>query len=206
MIIRSAPTAALVLALFASGLIACKSNSSKTATPTGTSPATATARATATRTGTSGEIRRVDLEQTAPVQQVLSSTGGQFVQSSVIYGDLTGDGVEEAVVPIASGGTLGNIAYVVLTQTDGGVMQLFASTPDPESAGGVDVSVENGQLVETRPIYGPTDPNCCPSQLRTTIYAWDGSKFAQQSTNTAPNPAGGVKSTPTAGPVAGASR
>ena len=199
MIIRSAPIAALVLALAAPALFACKSNSGKTPTPSTTAASTPAPVETSTAAPTGGDIRSLDLEHTAPVQREIAATGGEYVQTSVIYDDLTGDGVDEAVVPIASGGTLGDLAYIVLSSGASGVIQLLASAPDPESGGGLAVAVVNGKLVETRPIYGPTDPNCCPSQLRTTVYAWDGSKLSQESTSTAPNPAGGVKSTPVAG-------
>ncbi len=198
MIRRSAPIAALALALTAIAT-ACSSNSSNNATPSTTGAVSVTARVTAANTQSSASIRTEDLEHSAPVQQALSATGGEYMQSEVIYGDLTGDGAEEAVVPISSGGTLGDIAYVVLTPSVAGVTQIFASPQDAQSEGGVSVSVEGGKLVETRPVYGPTDPNCCPSQLKTTTYAWDGSKFAQESTSTSPSPAGGVKSTPAAG-------
>ena len=36
------------------------------------------------------------------------------------------------------------------------------------------MSLEDGALLETRGVYGPEDPFCCPSQLRQTTFQWDG--------------------------------
>ena len=36
------------------------------------------------------------------------------------------------------------------------------------------MSLEDGALMETRGVYGPEDPFCCPSQLRQTTFQWDG--------------------------------
>lgn len=175
------------------------SSSSKTATPAaGSTPNASAAANTPVAQGTVDmRIRSVDLAQTEPVKQLISATGGQFVATSVIYADLTKDNIEDAVVPISSGGTMGNVAYVVLTP-DGNGVKALPLEKGTTSSGGVAVSVEGGNLIDTRPVFGPNDPNCCPSQLKKTTYAWDGSKLAQVSSETIDNPSGGVKGTPAA--------
>ena len=202
MILRRSATPLLLIGVLAAALAlsACGGgSSSKTATIAPPATSQPTAPSTPAPVGTvDARIRAVDLQQTDPVKQLITATGGQFVASSVIYADLTGDGIEEAVVPIASGGTMGDIAYVVLTP-DGSGVKALPMEKGTTSSGGVAVSVDAGKLIDTRPVYGPNDPNCCPSQLKKTTYAWDGSKLAQVSSETVPNPDAGVKGTPAAG-------
>ncbi len=114
------------------------------------------------------DIRNVDFSQT-PQGQELVAGGGEILPGTIIYADLTGDGQEEAVVPVSSGGTGGDIGFAVFTERNGTLEELLASTP-----GRVMVEVDGGVLVETQPIYGPDDPNCCPSQLKKIYYRWDG--------------------------------
>jgi hypothetical protein len=136
----------------------------------------------------------------ADVRSLAASIGGQFVQTNVIYADLTGDGVDEALVPISSGGTLGDVAFLVLTPAGDGTRTLLKEAPAGGS-GGLAVSVLGGQVVMTQPVYGPDDPLCCPGALRKTTYAWDGAAFAVQSVKTEVNPAGGGKATPSVPPT-----
>ncbi len=200
MIVRRRAAVVLLLALAAVGIAACGGGnnvSPQTATvPPTAAVSTPPPATTVVATGTvSTQIRSLDLRKTAPVQQLLTATGGQFVASQVIYADLTGNGVEDAVVPISSGGTLGDIAYVVLAPGPNGVVAL-PMQKGVTSSGGIAVKVVGGKLVDIRPEYGPNDPNCCPSMLRETTYAWNGKELAVVSTLTVPNPNGGLKRTP----------
>jgi hypothetical protein len=139
------------------------------------------------------DIRTLDLESQEAVQELLSATGGTYEQESVIYADVTGDDADDAVVPVASGGTMGDVGYVVLAATADGAEPVLERSP----GGPVSVEVAGGQVVETLPVPGPDDPECCPSQLRTITYTWDGEALVVESDETGPNPAGGVKtSTP----------
>ncbi len=102
--------------------------------------------------------------------------GGALVPADILYADLTGDRREEAVVPISSHGTLGNIAYLVFTMVDDEPTPVLRRTLDRGSAaGGLVVAVTDGTLVETAGEFGPEDPFCCPSGLRRTYFRWDGS-------------------------------
>ena len=49
-----------------------------------------------------GAIRDVQLEALEPVAALREQTGGAYAQANVLYADVTGDGVEEAIVPLAS--------------------------------------------------------------------------------------------------------
>jgi len=137
-------------------------------------------------------IREVDLASTEPVQTLAEETGGALAQTDVLYADLTEDNVEEAVAPLATGGSGGNVAVTVLTpEGEGGVDELFQHRA--ELGGGLVANVVDGRLVVTEPAPGPDDPECCPSQLRTIIYRWDGSDFVVETETVGPNPQGGSK-------------
>jgi len=160
----------LLLALLGLFTFACGSGDGGDAerTPTSEPPTPADA----------GAIRNVDLAEAAAVQTLLRQLGGGEVdKQSVVYADLTKDGRDEAVVPISSGGTLGNIAYVVLTLRSGSPTALLTALRDRSSAGGVQMSIEDGKLIKTTAKYGPEDPLCCPSALIKTTYYWDGTNL-----------------------------
>lgn len=167
------------------------------ATPTAPA-ATSTTAAETPDPADAGAIRTLDLETNADVQTLLTDTGGSYVQDSVIYADITGDGIDEAIVPVASDGTLGNVAFVVLTPDGDGVETLL--TEQPEATNGMALRVEDGNLVVSEAAPGPDDPSCCPSMLRETTYAWNGAALAIESEVTIPNPDGGIKGTPAASP------
>jgi hypothetical protein len=117
-------------------------------------------------------IRGVDLASVPEVETALRQFGGELDDDSVLYTDLTDDGREDAVVPIASGGTLGNLAFLVLTLKDDQPLVILTRAADGE--GGVAVEIEGGQLAATTAEYGPEDPLCCPRYLKKTYYRWDG--------------------------------
>jgi hypothetical protein len=142
-------------------------------------------------------IRTMDLRESAPVQALLKDTNGEFVQNDVIYGDLNGDGITDAVVPISSSGTQGTLAFVVLTVVDGKVRTLPMQKGD-SSSGGIKVQVSAGKLVDVRAEFGPNDANCCPSRLRTTTYKWDGQQFVIDTSITSANPDASAKPTSSA--------
>jgi hypothetical protein len=162
-------TAALILA-------ACGSGDDDTATSKVTpTPRDATA------------IRTVDVADVPAVSTTARQLGGEVDEKAVMYVDLTGDGREEAVVPIASGGTLGNLAYVVLTVHNGTPESILTETA-AGTAGGVQMELDVGKLVATTAEYGPEDPLCCPSYLIKTQYRWDGTQLQVETENRLPNP------------------
>jgi hypothetical protein len=133
-----------------------------------------------------GGISGVDFSQVAAVKALLSDSGGRLLSQEIIFADLTGDGVDEAVVPISSGGSGGSIAYAVFGYRGGELKELLEVKP---KGGRVTVAVQDGVLVDTEPLYAPEDPLCCPSQLHHTYYRWDGSKLVvdHEDTETAPS-------------------
>jgi hypothetical protein len=132
------------------------------------------------------DIEGVDFSQVPAVEDLLAESGGRLAPDQITFADLTGDGLDEAVVPISSGGSAGNFAYAVFGYQGGDLEELLVAKPE---AGRVTVSVEDGVLVETQPIYAPEDPFCCPSELRHIYYRWDGEDLVvdHQETETAPS-------------------
>ena len=196
MIRRAIPVLAACAAL--AFTLACNGGGDDDPTPVTSPTSAATAAASPTAGATpSGEIRSLDIAASPDVKQLMTDTGGTLAQENVVYGDLTGDGIEEAIAPIASGGTMGYVAFAVLTPVGTSTKTLLKETPP--GGRGFQVSIEEDHLVITEPVPGPDDPECCPSMLRKTIYAWNGAALAVDDVQTVPNPAGGVK-TPSVSP------
>ena len=156
----------LLLTTFASG--ACGSGDGPEGTAT-SEPATPS---------DAGAIRNVDPAGVPAVQAFMRQIGGgDLNRAEVTYADLTRDGRDEAIVPISSGGTLGNLGYVVLTLRSGTAASILTVQRDGNSVGGVKLEVEDLKLVKYVGKYGPEDPRCCPSSLIKTTYYWDGSNL-----------------------------
>lgn len=95
----------------------------------------------------------------------------------LLYADLTGDGSADTVVTIFSGGTAGDIAFYVLTGVGSGLHAIKASNSEYK----IGVQIVAGRLQVIRPLYGATDPNCCPSHIEITTYRYDGRKLVSAS-------------------------
>lgn len=152
----------------------------QTQTPTAT-----VAAVTPSATSPPEDIRDVDLTEQADVQAMLRRVGGEVVPADVLYADLTGDGLEEAVVPIFSGGTAGNLAFLVLSYQEDGLGAILSKVPE---GGSVRVSLKEGQLVESQPVYQEGDVPGFPTQIRNIYYKWDGEKLAVEREETVPSP------------------
>ena len=140
--------------------------------------------------GDAQAIRNVDVESLPQTKTLLDQLGsGEVDKGATLYADLTGDRREEAIVPVSSQGTLGNVAYLVLRLDSGKPEVVLTRTVDKTSASGLQMSVKDGVLLETRGVYGPEDPFCCPSQLRQTTFHWDGSQLQVEAENLVKQPA-----------------
>jgi hypothetical protein len=143
-----------------------------------------------------GAIRRVDFTNDSSVQTALRQLGsGEVATREILFADLTGDGREEAVVPVTSDGTVGNIAYLVFTMKPDGTSLILTRRLERGSAGGLRMTLDTGSgravLVETAAEYGAEDPFCCPTVLRRTTFRWDGSQLQverEEKTQAPPGP------------------
>ncbi len=121
-------------------------------------------------------IRGVDFQSLPDTQALLQRLGsGRVATEAVLYQDVTGDMREDAIVPITSDGTLGNIAYLVYTMHGKDPQLILTRTMDRDTPSGLSMSIDDlGALTETAGVYANEDPLCCPSQLRLTTFRWDG--------------------------------
>jgi hypothetical protein len=174
----------------------------KTASPVGSPTAATTRTPTGTEAPAPLDLRTTDLQSLPEVAALIEDSSGVFSKDQVVYADLTGDGVPEAIVPISSGGTMGNIAFIVLMADGDQAKTLLKEYP--QAGQGLAVDVQDGKLIMTQPVPGPDDPLCCPSYLKHTTYAWNGLAMALESVTTDPNPNGGAKGTPSGPPPSGA--
>ncbi|UCH86830.1 MAG: hypothetical protein JSU97_10045 [Dehalococcoidia bacterium] len=139
------------------------------------------------------DIREVDFSEIVGVPYCTYGPQGCYgiPEGFTVYGDLTGDGLEEAILPGHSGGTAGFISLWVYGYVDG-ELQALMDRPAPEGTAapayiGVP-QVEDGRLVVARPAYGPDDLMSFPSQLKNEYYEWDGSDLVLVSEETIDNP------------------
>lgn len=121
------------------------------------------------------DIRQEDLTQQQPLQEFLGTKGGEVDPASTFYADLTGNGADEAIVPVSSGGTLGDIAVFVFGYHGGQLTVLLTGVPTQSAS--IRAVLAEGQLVIEEPILGPDDPLCCPSEVLRRYYLWDGSSL-----------------------------
>lgn len=159
----------LALAALAVGCAKSDTDGGSTVLRTPTAPATAED-VSATPTSTLG-VQDGDL---AAVQEFIGQNGGEVDPEEILLADLTGDGAQEVIVPVTSGGTLGNIAVFVYSADR--LSELLRELPPEEARGGhMRAEVESGQLKISWPVFGPDDANCCPSGgVRVRTYLWDG--------------------------------
>lgn len=100
----------------------------------------------------------------------------------VAYGDLTGDGNEEAVVVLMF--NLGGSAFwmdgQIFTMKDGRAVLLMKFDAGDRGRGGIrTVTVSNGLLVGDYDISVNGDASCCPSHYRFIKYKWNGSRLVE---------------------------
>jgi len=131
------------------------------------------------------DIQTLDLANQQAVRDLAQQLNGEVAPEEIIYADLTGDGRDDAVVPISSGGTQGNLGFAVIGYLGGTLKALLTEAP---SEGEVRVAVSSGQLVESLPVYAAGDLPGFPSSIRNVYYAWKGDQFAVDREEVIPNP------------------
>jgi hypothetical protein len=95
---------------------------------------------------------------------------GGFVDPEVEFVDLTGDGKEDAVVLVDSGGAAGTIALYVFSSGTGKDLQIVYRNQRLYRAL---VNVNPGPaLAYSVPLYSAGDELCCPSAYRETTLRW----------------------------------
>jgi len=102
---------------------------------------------------------------------------------SVKYGDVTGDGIEEAIVSLGiqtGGSATPGLVYIYTFQRNAPKLLWLRSTGDRADGGLRDVYAQNGQLmVELNSSVGSRG-DCCPTHFIRTSYEWRGGRFRQK--------------------------
>ena len=95
---------------------------------------------------------------------------GGFVSRDVLFADLTGEGKDDAVVTVASGGSAGVIALYVFSAGSGKDLQIVYRNQRLYRAA---AQINPGPaLVYLLPQYADGDELCCPSAYRQTELKW----------------------------------
>jgi hypothetical protein len=127
--------------------------------------------------GSAARVQDLDLSKVPLVAAFAEATGGIVDTRGAQYGDLTGDGRDEALVAVTTDGTFGDVGYFVVTLVDGSPRTLWQATADAGSRNGLEAQLSGEGLIETVGVYEPEDPQCCPSVLRKSVYVWNGQEF-----------------------------
>lgn len=105
---------------------------------------------------------------------------GIFLAGKIRYGDVTGDGTEEAMIfmSILTGGSaLPGIIYVYTIQNNRPQMLWNLTSGDRADGGFRDMYAENGHLVVELSNSIGKRGDCCPVKYDRTVYEWRGSRF-----------------------------
>ena len=116
---------------------------------------------------------------------------GVFLQG-VKYGDVTGDGLEEAIVSLSiqtGGSAIPGIIYIYTLRKSRPLLLWFRTTGDRADGGLRDVYAESGRLVVELNSPVGSRGDCCPTHFTRTRYEWRGGRFRQRHKETLPIPA-----------------
>jgi len=100
----------------------------------------------------------------------------------VAFGDLDGDGVEDAAVILAANaGGSGTFISLEAVRNEGGEPVHLANYLLGDRAQIESLAIEGGQIVLEMITHGPKDPMCCPTQLVRNVYALEGDTLIEMS-------------------------
>jgi hypothetical protein len=108
--------------------------------------------------------------------------GGYALIDDVGYGDLDGDGAEEAIVMIDSGGTGGMLGFLLYHEAEPRPKLVLVRAGYKMS-----VVIDGGRVVIHEPNYVGFEANCCPSSLTRTLNALEGDRLVTLATEVEPN-------------------
>jgi hypothetical protein len=147
------------------------------------------------------KLRDGELKPTRDKRGMVDEMG--VTLESIVYGDLTKDGVEEAIVvlsTITGGSAIPHAVYIYGWQKNGPKVLWTFATGDRVEGGLRQVYADNGQLVVElygkdkligKELYGMKTGVCCPKVFTRARYEWRGDKFRQKGKEeTLPNPEG----------------
>lgn len=106
---------------------------------------------------------------------------GFVAPEAVRYGDLTGDGLTKAVVPVHDNGPAGIIGYLIY-QVASPRSSLLVAQGGLHQAG---LAIQNRTLVVRQPVYEPTDPESSPSAIAVSVFRMSGNALVPLRQHTA---------------------
>ena len=111
---------------------------------------------------------------------LVAGVTGTVSGAAVIYADLTGDGREEAIVPVHASTAAGTVAIAVFGYDAHGAISplLF------RQGANLKASVKDGKLEITESV----EQEGAPLMLRRTLYGWDGHALVEQPPAAPPAP------------------
>jgi hypothetical protein len=110
-----------------------------------------------------------------------STLSGYAVLDSITYGDISGDGFDEAIVAVYSGGTAGNTGLLVYQQDAANRIALVGPNEFYTSFGyKTNVRIDNGDLVVGNVASAGWEPNCCQSGFVERRFRVVNGRLAQQ--------------------------
>lgn len=120
-------------------------------------------------------------------------TSSDFVNvnmgSLVAFGDLNGDGLQDAAIIIGEnyGGTGVFTSVAVMLNQMG--QPIFAGSVTIDDRPAINaLSIQNGEILVDATIHGPNDPGCCPAQPVTkTLRLWSGKLVQTRHTSKLPD-------------------
>lgn len=101
------------------------------------------------------------------------TAGGAPVYGEIEYGDLDGDGAEEAMIPLFSTGAAGRYLGFLLFHEGVTAPRLVAIEGGPN----VVAHIDGTTLVISRPLYAEGDSLCCPSAVQVSTYVLSGDQL-----------------------------
>lgn len=134
---------------------------------------------------------------------------GHPLTARIRYGDLEGNGMDDAVIDLVQACTGGGIptSLIYRMTPNGPKIAAFVPITNASRAGGLpfpvgkDAQIRNGQLEVTEQIYNSSDTNCCPSGgTRITQYRLQGNQLVEIGSRVEAAP---TQAPPTTQPVAG---
>jgi len=131
---------------------------------------------TAQGAGCSAATAGAAIRQAKPHIKSLANTSmlvTPAMADEVICFDFTRDGRIDLAVTVASGGTAGDIGWIVLARTAHGWRLALG-----RSGYKIGLFRVGGDLVDSQPVYGKNDPNCCPTRgFNHQRWHWNGRRF-----------------------------
>ena len=117
------------------------------------------------------EDRLLQDRQTSSAIKTMLRTNAGFVDKAVVFRDLTGDGRDDAVVRVHSGGAAGVVAVYIFSTANrrGGRLRVVFRS---QSLMRASTRVLRGVVSYRTSRYAPGDELCCPARITQSTLAW----------------------------------